>query len=97
MKQLRITAAASQDLTEISDYFLTQSIEAGDRFVTGFEQRYLLLARYPYVGKPYRQLRDDLRGLPLMNYIIFYRVLGEDIEILRVISGYRNLQGIFLE
>ncbi len=34
MKNLRITIAASQDLDEISDYFLAQSIDAGDRFVT---------------------------------------------------------------
>jgi toxin ParE1/3/4 len=33
MKTLRITTAASRDLDEISDYFLAQSVDAGDRFV----------------------------------------------------------------
>ncbi len=32
MRQLRITLSASKDLQEISDYFLGQSIEAGDRW-----------------------------------------------------------------
>lgn len=32
-----------------------------------------------------------------MNYIIFYRVVDDHIEILRVISGYRNLQEILSE
>ena len=97
MRTLRITTTASQDLNEISDYFLMQSIEAGDRFVTSFSQKCLLLARYPHIGKSYGQLKEGLRGLSLMNYIIFYRTIGNDVEILRVVSGYRNFQDIFQE
>jgi len=58
MKNLRITLPASQDLDEISDYFLAQSIDAGDRFVD---------------------------------------VIDDDVEILRVVNGYRNLQDVFSE
>lgn len=36
MRTLRITVPASQDLEEISDYFLEQSVDAGDRFVKAF-------------------------------------------------------------
>jgi len=97
MKNLRITISASQDLDEITDYFLAQSIEAGDRFVAAFNQRCIQLARYPYIGKSYAHLRPGLRGLGLMHYIIFYRVINDDIELLRVISGYRNLQEILSE
>lgn len=39
--------------------------------------------------------RADLRGLPLEGYIIFYRVLDDGIEILRVVSGRRNLPFLF--
>ncbi|MFQ3629227.1 MAG: type II toxin-antitoxin system RelE/ParE family toxin [Cyanobacteriota bacterium] len=51
----------------------------------------------PNIGKSYAHLRPNLRGLGLMNYIIFYRVVDDHIEILRVISGYRNLQEILSE
>lgn len=97
MKNLRISTLASQDLDEISDYFLAQSIEAGDRFVEGFQQKCTHISRYPYIGKSYGYVRPGLRGLLLMNYIIFYRVLSDNVEILRVVSGYRNLQDIFPE
>ena len=97
MKNLRITIAASQDLDKISDHFLAQSIDAGDRFVTVFNQKCTHLARYPYIGKSYAHIRTGLRGLLLMNYIIFYRVIGDDVEILRVVNGYRNLQDVFPE
>lgn len=95
MRFLRITITASQDLEAISDYFLESSIDAGDRFVETFNQKCQHLARFPYIGKSYARLRPGLRGLLLMDYIIFYQVVKDDVEILRVVSGYQDLQGIF--
>ena len=95
MKSLVITIDASRDLSEISDYFLEQSIDAGDRFVEGFGKKCQHLAEFPYLGRSYDRFAPGLRGIPLMDYIIFYQIVGEGIEILRVISGYRNLQTIF--
>lgn len=97
MNTLRITFPASQDLDAISEYFLEKSIDAGERFVETFNQKCQQLVHYPYIGKSYAHLRPGLRGLSLMGYIIFYRVIGNDVEILRVISGYRNLQNVFPE
>ncbi|MGK7927151.1 MAG: type II toxin-antitoxin system RelE/ParE family toxin [Spirulina sp.] len=95
MNRLIITASASRDLEEISNYFLEKSVDAGDRFVEAFNKKCLYLARFPNLGKSYSHLIPDLRGIPLMNYIIFYRLLEDGIEILRVISGYRNLRDVF--
>ncbi|MGD2180489.1 hypothetical protein [Lusitaniella coriacea] len=39
MKRLVITRDASRDLSEISDYFLAESVEAGERFVEGFGRK----------------------------------------------------------
>ena len=95
MRTLLITAPASQDLEAISEYFLEVSVDAGDRFVEGFGKKCQQLARYPYIGKSYTPLKPGLRGISLMSHIIFYRVLENRIEILRVVSGYRNLQDVF--
>lgn len=95
MNRLLITLEASRDLSEISDYFLAQSVDAGDRFVEAFGTKCQYLAEYPYLGRSYAQLAPNLRGVPLMGYIIFYQIVGDGIEILRVISGYRNLQDVF--
>lgn len=97
MRTLLITIPASQDLEEISGYFLQASVDAGDRFVEGFGKKCQQLARYPHIGKSYAQLKPGLRGISFMNHIIFYRVLEGRIEILRVISGYRNLRDVFAE
>lgn len=97
MRQLQITVSASKDLEAISDYFLSKSVDAGDRFVKSFGQKCNYLATFPYIGKSYEHLKPNLRGLSLMGYIVFYQVSAESIEILRVISGYRNVDKIFME
>ena len=97
MRALRIAVLASQDLEEISDYFLENSVNAGDRFVEDFSQKCQHIAKFPFIGKSYDQIRPGLRGLLLMNYIVFYRVSEQDVEILRVVSGHRKLQDIFSE
>ncbi|NEQ50834.1 MAG: type II toxin-antitoxin system RelE/ParE family toxin [Leptolyngbya sp. SIO3F4] len=95
MTTLRITVPASHDLEAISEYFLEKSVEAGERFVQQFNQKCQHLARFPHIGKPYSQLRSGLRGLSIMDYIIFYQIREDNIEILRVVSGYRDLQNVF--
>jgi toxin ParE1/3/4 len=49
------------------------------------------------MGRSYSYLKPSLRGVILSNYIIFYRLLDGGIEIIRVVSGYRDLGSLFLE
>ncbi len=65
--------------------------------VEGFGKKCQHLAQFPYLGRSYSQLAPGLRGVPLMGYIIFYQIVEDEdkIEILRIISGYRNLNNIF--
>ncbi|MCA1991995.1 MAG: type II toxin-antitoxin system RelE/ParE family toxin [Coleofasciculus sp. S288] len=72
MNRLVITLEASRDLSAISDYFLEQSIDAGDRFVEAFGKKCQYLAQFPYLGRSYAQFAPGLRGVSLMGYIIFY-------------------------
>ena len=43
----------------------------------------------------YSDIEPDLRGILLESYIIFYRVLEDGIEIMRVVSGRRDLFALF--
>lgn len=92
-----ISPEASQDLDEISDYFLSRSLEAGERFVNGFEQKCKNLMKFPNMGRSYAEVEPLLRGVPLEGYIILYRVIEDGVEIVRVVSGYRNLKSLFSE
>lgn len=97
MSRCVISPSASRDLNAIVDYFVEHNIEAGERLLKEFNQKCQNLTRFPNLGKRYAQIREDLRGVPLDGYIIFYRVQGDDVEILRVVSGRQDLEALFEE
>nr|WP_269452647.1 type II toxin-antitoxin system RelE/ParE family toxin [Phormidesmis priestleyi] len=88
---------ASRDHNEIADYFDESSLEAGDRFFSAFNSKCQQLVVSPNSGKSYRAIHPDLRGLSLESYVIFYRILDDGIEILRVVSGRRDFPTLFEE
>jgi toxin ParE1/3/4 len=95
MSQYIISLPASHDLREISEYFAQVNVEAGERLLQEFNQKCKQLASFPNIGRQYENLRPDLRGIPLDGYIIFYQIIDNGIEIVRVLSGRRNLKSIF--
>ncbi|MGV0024646.1 type II toxin-antitoxin system RelE/ParE family toxin [Phormidesmis priestleyi] len=95
MSRYVINILASQDLNEIADHFARNSLEAGDRFFRAFNQNCQQLVAFPNSGKSYASIRPDLRGLSTEGYVIFYRILDDGIEILRVVSGRRDLPSLF--
>jgi toxin ParE1/3/4 len=97
MKIHIISPEASRDLSEIIDYFTNRNIDAGERFVDEVEKKCKYLANFPNMGRSYENIKVDLRGVPLDGYVILYRVINGGIEIVRVVSGYRNLESLFTE
>ncbi len=97
MKRHIISQPAIKDLEEIIDYFSSRNVDAGERFINEFEKKCKNLANFPNMGRSYDDIKPSLRGLPLAGYIIFYRVIDDGIEIIRVVSGYRDLEYLFLE
>ena len=97
MNRYVINVFASQDLNEIADYFAENHLEAGERFFQSFNRKCQQLAAFPNSGKSYAAIRPGLRGLSLEGYIIFYRILDDGIEILRVVSGRRDFPSLFEE
>jgi toxin ParE1/3/4 len=48
------------------------------------------------MGRRRDELSPNVRSFPINNYLIFYRLIEEGVEILRVVSGYQDLEGLFL-
>jgi toxin ParE1/3/4 len=101
MSQYIISDEAIQDLDEISDYFLRNNLEAGEKFLKAFDAKCRQLVNFPLLGRNYTHIRPDVRGLALRGFIILYRVRTQGntirIEILRVVSGRRDLYALFEE
>jgi toxin ParE1/3/4 len=95
MGQYIISRPAIRDLEAISSYFAAEQVEAGEKFLQGFNKRCQQLAQFPNSGRSYDDLQVGLRGLPLDGYIILYRVIERGIEIVRVTHGRRDLRSLF--
>ena len=97
MSRYVINALATKDLDEIADYFTENNIEAGEQFFKSFSRKCQQLVTFPNSGKSYGAIRPGLQGLSLEGYIIFYRLLEDGVEILRVLSGRRDFPPLFKE
>ena len=95
MRSYIISTLASRDLDEIFDYFTDRSIDAGEQLIDDFNKKCRNLVSFPNIGRSYAEIDSSLRGIPLNSYIIFYRVSDISIEIVRVVSGYRDLEAFF--
>ena len=95
--QYVLAKEATQDLDEILDYFLSRNIDAGERFIQEFNKKCKYLTQFPNIGRSYANLDPTLRGIPVDGYILFYRLFEDNVVIVRVISGYRDLKSVFTD
>jgi toxin ParE1/3/4 len=94
----RRTSQADSDLDDIWYYIASKSGSLGvaDRFIDSITERFFLLASHPNIGRARDEdLRPGLRSFPVGDYIIVYRIQDEDVLILRVLRGSRDITALF--
>jgi toxin ParE1/3/4 len=96
--RFRLTKPAIQDIEEIADYIAQQSgLEQSEKFLSKLESKFSKIVNFPLLGRKRDEILTDIRTIPLDKYLILYIPIGDDIEILRVVSGYRDLSKLFTE
>ena len=91
----RLAPEVEAELLDAWYYVFSESgsFEHADRLIDTITQHFILLARYPRMGRTRdHDLRPGLRSFPVSQYVIIYRVDGEDVLILHVIHGRRDIQ-----
>ena len=72
------------------------SIDIATRAVESVNERFWLLARYPYMGRRRDDLGPGLRGFAAGDYVILHRIVqGDVVLILHVVHGSRDIAAIF--
>jgi len=97
MSRYFLTLEAKQDIKEISQRIALENPAAAKRLVAEIKQKCKRAADFPEMGHSYDSLLPSLRGLFVGSYIIFYFPRKNSIQVIRVLSGYRNLDTIFQE
>ncbi len=94
----RLAPEVEAELDDIWYYMAkqSQSIETANRLIDSITDRFLLLARYPHMGRHRdADLRPGLRSFPAGEFVIIYRVEGQDVLILHVVRGSRDIKELF--
>ncbi len=93
-----ITPTANRELEELLHNLATiASFDTADRFLKRFNQKLTKIVAFPNLGKARPEWGNSYRSLPIDDYVIVYRVTEEMVEILRIISGYRDMDDLFTE
>jgi toxin ParE1/3/4 len=96
--QFRLTEPAIQDIQEIVDYIAKQgSLEQSERFLSKLNVKFAKITQFPNLGRRRDEILPGLRSLTIDNYLILYMPIEQDVEIFRVISGYRDISALFAE
>ncbi len=59
------------------------------------DAKFAKIAQFPNLGRQRDEILHGIRSLSIDNYLILYMPIGQDVEIFRVISGYRDLSALF--
>ena len=94
----RLAPRAEADLDEIWYYVAKESgsMETANRLIDTLTERFLVLASFPYLG---RSREDDFgsgyRSLAAGEFVIVYCIENQDVLVLRVVYGRRDLERLF--
>ena len=82
---------ARQDLLDLWDYIAEKDETAADGVLDRIEDVLAMLADNPEAGRLRAELSDDLRSFPVGSSVLFYCPRQSGIELIRVLSGYRDI------
>jgi toxin ParE1/3/4 len=88
------------DLAEIRAYFSADNPKVAQRVGSRLRDIINQLGQFPNVGKPGRVFGTRELNTPKIGkitYLVVYRIKREEIQILRVLPGMRNIDAILEE
>ncbi len=93
MKKVLLTDKAKSDIIGIKTFIEKDNIKASKSFIKNLKKHFDMLAQYPDVGVKKQGITNNsvLIYIIKKRYSIVYRINGDIIEVLRVLSKYQNI------
>ena len=98
MRRVLLLESARDDLAAIGDYieFASGSRRIAARFVRELNSHCRHMGGLPgTIGRARPDLHADIRAAPYKNYMIFFRYVGDTVEIVNVIESHRDIEALF--
>ena len=93
MVAFRLTLLADHDLAAIEDYIARDNPVMAAKTVAILHDKCRFLAQNPRLFRVQSHFLN-LRKYAVGNYLIFYRILGRDIEIVRILHSARDIKNL---
>jgi toxin ParE1/3/4 len=90
----RLTPLAEADIEAILPHIAMDNPPAATRWYDVIQQRCERLGEMPGIGVSRDDIRPGLRTFPVGRYLILYRAIDADAEIVRVVHGARQWQDL---
>ena len=88
----RKSPQAETDIASIWQFFANNNVRAADAILDRIEAAFDMLAQAPLAGRERNDLGANLRSFPVGGYIVFYTPVTDGIEVVRVMSGRRDIR-----
>ena len=94
MMRLTITPLAERDLESIADYVAQDNPSRAVTFIAELREQCRRIAANPQGYRKRPELGDELRSCAYGNYVLFFGTTSEEVTIIRVLHGARDLATI---
>ena len=88
---VRHTRRARADLLDIWLEIASKNPAAADRLYDRLEARVKVLGKYPEIGAARSDIAAEARMLVEGSYLILYRIRADDVQVVRVLYGARDI------
>ena len=90
MARFTVSPQARRDLIDIWKYIAKDSIQNADRLYERFYETFAVLGSHPTIGRASDEIEPETRRFPVGNYLIYYRIRRQRVQILHVFHGKRD-------
>jgi plasmid stabilization system protein ParE len=94
MLSLIKSPTSEEDLIDIWLYIAEDQPVNADRWLDRLNEAMINLTEMPKMGVERSELIKGLRSYPVGKYILYYRINGDQLEIVRVLSSSRDVENI---
>jgi len=92
--RIRRLPRAIRDVEEIWDWIAADNMATAERLAERIAHATDRLVRFPHSGTSRPDLGPEVRSIVIDRYLVLYRVGPDSVDIIRVVHGARELDGL---
>lgn len=92
--RVRFSRRAREDLLDIWTFIAPRDLQAADRALDRIAASCGVLADHPRLGRARPEIGDGARMLVVGRWLALYRLADDEVQVVRVVDGARDLRQI---